>query len=157
MASGTISRARRQAVLARDGETCQYCGFPGYEVDHIVPLAWTRVGAHDLANLVCCCRRCNGLLGSQVFDGFEAKKRFIRDTLWPVPGLPSQRPPRLPKPLSVPPRSLDPLGVWPGSQGHTGASQVAHKPLKPAPYAKGYEQVLRARLSCPKPRLRRTT
>jgi HNH endonuclease len=153
-------RAIRRAVLARDNETCQYCGFPGDQVDHIIPWAWTRVGAHAPSNLVCCCRRCNGLLGGQVFEDFEAKKRFIRDTLWPVKGLPPdieevRRRAMAPKALPVPSKPLtglsgnpDPLGVWPGSQGHVWATQLTLKPLKR--YTKGrWER--RGRSSRPKP------
>lgn len=51
----------RQAVYARDGYECAYCGKETDDVsrslDHIMPQS--RGGEHTLENLVVCCRRCN--------------------------------------------------------------------------------------------------
>lgn len=141
-----VSKTTKAKVRARDNDICQYCGLPGYEVDHIVPMAWTRVGTNQLDNLVCCCRRCNGLLGSQVFDGPDAKKQFIRDKLWPVEWLGLEKVRQ--RVLRPRPSNPDPLGVWPRSQGHV---MVAKLTPKRALYAKGYARTIRARLSRPKP------
>jgi 5-methylcytosine-specific restriction endonuclease McrA len=47
----------RRAVFARDGWTCQYCGAPAENLDHVVPKS--RGGAHAWDNVVAACRRCN--------------------------------------------------------------------------------------------------
>lgn len=49
----------RRAVLARDHNTCQYCGHTAREltIDHIVPRE--RGGPSSWDNLVACCLRCN--------------------------------------------------------------------------------------------------
>lgn len=47
----------RRGVFIRDGYTCQYCGVPAENVDHVVPRS--RGGAHEWENVVAACRRCN--------------------------------------------------------------------------------------------------
>jgi 5-methylcytosine-specific restriction endonuclease McrA len=47
----------RRAVFARDDWTCQYCGAPAENLDHVVPRS--RGGAHAWENVVAACRRCN--------------------------------------------------------------------------------------------------
>lgn len=47
----------RRGVFLRDGQTCQYCGQPAENVDHVVPRS--RGGAHEWENVVAACRRCN--------------------------------------------------------------------------------------------------
>jgi 5-methylcytosine-specific restriction endonuclease McrA len=47
----------RRAVFARDGWTCQYCGAPAENLDHVVPKS--RGGSHTWDNVVAACRRCN--------------------------------------------------------------------------------------------------
>ena len=47
----------RRAVFARDGWTCQYCGAPAENLDHVLPRS--RGGAHAWDNVVAACRRCN--------------------------------------------------------------------------------------------------
>lgn len=51
----------REAVLARDGHTCGYCGGQGEatQVDHIIPVS--KGGSNELHNLIACCARCNRL------------------------------------------------------------------------------------------------
>lgn len=46
-------------VLARDGDTCTYCGTTSgpFEFDHVLP--WSRGGGHGPDNLVVACRYCN--------------------------------------------------------------------------------------------------
>jgi len=47
----------RRAVFARDDWTCQYCGAPAENLDHVVPRS--RGGEHSWENVVAACRRCN--------------------------------------------------------------------------------------------------
>jgi 5-methylcytosine-specific restriction endonuclease McrA len=47
----------RRAVFARDHWTCQYCGAPAENLDHVVPKS--RGGTHTWDNVVAACRRCN--------------------------------------------------------------------------------------------------
>ncbi len=47
----------RKAVFARDEWTCQYCGGPAENVDHVIPRS--RGGTHTWENVVASCRRCN--------------------------------------------------------------------------------------------------
>lgn len=49
----------RDAILARDGHTCRYCGATGVRlaVDHLVP--FSRGGSSDPSNLVAACKSCN--------------------------------------------------------------------------------------------------
>lgn len=47
----------RKAVFLRDGHTCQYCGRPAENVDHVHPRS--RGGRHTWDNVVAACRRCN--------------------------------------------------------------------------------------------------
>jgi len=47
----------RRAVFARDEGTCQYCGSPAENLDHVVPRS--KGGEHSWENVVAACRRCN--------------------------------------------------------------------------------------------------
>ena len=47
----------RARVLRRDNNTCQYCGAPATEVDHVVPVS--RGGSHHTSNLAASCSGCN--------------------------------------------------------------------------------------------------
>ncbi len=47
----------RRGVFIRDDYTCQYCGVPAENVDHVMPRS--RGGAHQWENVVAACRRCN--------------------------------------------------------------------------------------------------
>jgi 5-methylcytosine-specific restriction endonuclease McrA len=44
-------------VFARDEWSCQYCGSPAENLDHVVPRS--RGGMHVWENVVAACRRCN--------------------------------------------------------------------------------------------------
>ena len=47
----------RRAVFARDDWSCQYCGAPAENLDHVVPKS--KGGLHVWENVVAACRRCN--------------------------------------------------------------------------------------------------
>ncbi|MDQ3964315.1 MAG: HNH endonuclease [Actinomycetota bacterium] len=47
----------RRAVFVRDEFTCQYCGRPAENVDHVIPKS--RGGGHTWDNVVAACRPCN--------------------------------------------------------------------------------------------------
>lgn len=55
----------RRAILARDGNTCQYCGHSGRDltIDHVVPRH--KGGPASWDNLVACCMKCNNKKGSK--------------------------------------------------------------------------------------------
>src|SRR5947208_11107498 len=47
----------RRAVFARDAWTCQYCGSPAENLDHVIPRS--RGGEHVGENVCAACRLCN--------------------------------------------------------------------------------------------------
>ena len=47
----------RLRVLARDNNTCTYCGAHAATVDYVVP--WSKGGEATWENLVACCNHCN--------------------------------------------------------------------------------------------------
>ncbi len=53
-------------------EPCAYCGGPGGEIDHIVPLS--KGGTGDWSNLASACRTCNAQKGDQSLEEFLARK-----------------------------------------------------------------------------------
>ena len=65
----------RNAVFARDGHRCQYCGGPAESIDHVIPRS--RGGQHVWENVVAACRRCNLHKGSRFLEdtGFLLRKR----------------------------------------------------------------------------------
>jgi 5-methylcytosine-specific restriction endonuclease McrA len=52
-------RELRLKILARDANTCAYCGDEAKHVDHIIPVA--AGGTNDPENLTAACARCNQL------------------------------------------------------------------------------------------------
>lgn len=63
-AQWSIGRKRREAIYARDGGSCVYCGSPEkLTLDHVVPQS--RGGPHDDENLVTCCKSCNTKKGAR--------------------------------------------------------------------------------------------
>lgn len=65
---------------------CGYCFERWAEVyDHILPKSYG--GSNSRSNLLPACSRCNGLVGSRVFDSLEEKRNFIRRELG-LPDLP---------------------------------------------------------------------
>lgn len=65
----------RKMVMERDNWTCQYCGEPAQEIDHVVP---QHMGGHDYpSNLVAACRKCNNAKNAMCVACPEwRKKRF---------------------------------------------------------------------------------
>jgi 5-methylcytosine-specific restriction protein A len=59
--------ALRAACLVRDGWTCQACGAPATDADHIVPRS--AGGTDDLANLQALCGPCHHRRTGQMFGG----------------------------------------------------------------------------------------
>lgn len=61
-------RLTRSNVFARDGWKCVYCNkkFPEYELttDHVIPKS--HGGKNTWENLVCCCKKCNGIKGNKM-------------------------------------------------------------------------------------------
>jgi len=60
MTRGGSTRAWRELrlkILARDANTCAYCGAEAKHVDHIIPVA--AGGTDDPENLTAACARCN--------------------------------------------------------------------------------------------------
>jgi 5-methylcytosine-specific restriction endonuclease McrA len=53
----------RRAVFIRDEHSCQYCGRPAENLDHVVPR--TQGGSHTWDNVVAACRRCNTRKGGR--------------------------------------------------------------------------------------------
>jgi 5-methylcytosine-specific restriction endonuclease McrA len=53
----------RRGVFIRDGHTCQYCGRPAENIDHVHPRS--RGGAHEWENVVAACMRCNSRKGDR--------------------------------------------------------------------------------------------
>ncbi|HWH72374.1 MAG TPA: HNH endonuclease signature motif containing protein, partial [Candidatus Sulfotelmatobacter sp.] len=48
----------RLKVLARDRNTCYWCGEAGDTMDHITP--WSKGGRTTMDNCICACQECNG-------------------------------------------------------------------------------------------------
>ena len=60
MTRGGSTRAWRELrlkILARDANTCTYCGAEAKHVDHIIPVS--AGGTDDPENLTAACARCN--------------------------------------------------------------------------------------------------
>lgn len=62
-------------VLRRDFNTCQYCGDPTTDLDHVIPRS--KGGTHNKDNLVVACRVCNSIASDKLFESFYHKKEFI--------------------------------------------------------------------------------
>jgi 5-methylcytosine-specific restriction endonuclease McrA len=73
----------RRAVFARDGWSCQYCGAPAENVDHVIPRS--RGGPHSWENVVAACRRCNSRKENRLLH--EAGLRLRREPYVPRDGL----------------------------------------------------------------------
>ena len=72
-----LSPEVREAVIARDGTLCVYCGEAGpIHIDHV--LATSRGGTDEMDNLVVACAACNVSKGSQRVEEWFTK-RFQRE------------------------------------------------------------------------------
>lgn len=72
MTRGGSTRAWRELrlkILARDANTCAYCGDEAKHVDHIIPVA--HGGTNDLENLTAACARCNQLKSDKTIAVFS--------------------------------------------------------------------------------------
>jgi 5-methylcytosine-specific restriction endonuclease McrA len=72
----------RRAVFARDEWTCQYCGSPAENLDHVVPKS--RGGLHTWENVVAACRRCNSRKENRLIE--DAGLRLARHPFAPTDG-----------------------------------------------------------------------
>ncbi|HZD18979.1 MAG TPA: HNH endonuclease [Actinomycetota bacterium] len=72
----------RRAVFARDDWTCQYCGAPAENLDHVVPRS--KGGTHTWDNVVAACRRCNSRKENRLTQ--EAGLRLAREPAAPRDG-----------------------------------------------------------------------
>jgi 5-methylcytosine-specific restriction endonuclease McrA len=63
-------RAKRIAILQRDGYTCGYCGQPADTVDHILPVKDHPDQAMSNDNLIAACKTCNSRKGSRSHASF---------------------------------------------------------------------------------------
>jgi len=59
-------------ILAIQRANCFYCGNPGGEVDHVIPLS--RGGAHSIGNLVPACRSCNSSKNNRFITEWRLKR-----------------------------------------------------------------------------------
>jgi len=63
-----FTREAREAILARDHDTCVYCGVPAAFVDHVLPLCES--GPSSQANGVAVCQRCNSQKSGHLAEDF---------------------------------------------------------------------------------------
>jgi 5-methylcytosine-specific restriction endonuclease McrA len=72
----------RRGVFARDNWTCQYCGAPAENLDHVVPRSGG--GEHSWENVVAACRRCNSKKENRLAE--DAGLRLARRPFAPPDG-----------------------------------------------------------------------
>ncbi|HEX6331086.1 MAG TPA: HNH endonuclease [Actinomycetota bacterium] len=72
----------RRAVFARDNWSCQYCGAPAENLDHVIPKS--RGGTHTWDNVVAACRRCNSRKENRLIE--DAGLRLARRPTAPTDG-----------------------------------------------------------------------
>lgn len=68
----------RRTLFERDGHRCAYCEGRAETVDHVVPRS--RAGAHDWANVVAACRRCNHQKSDRLLGELGWELRFTPRT-----------------------------------------------------------------------------
>lgn len=76
----------RRRILARDKQRCRVCGFPGFEVDHIIP---ARLGGSDRDdNLWVLCKiHHKAKTGREAADGSRQYQKKKKRPPEPHPGL----------------------------------------------------------------------
>lgn len=71
-----ISQGKRDAIMAKTGGACYYCGYAATDIDHIAPHSYV---ANDTEqNLIPACSICNGIAGNKHFKSLSAKKKYIK-------------------------------------------------------------------------------
>lgn len=70
-----LTRAKKDAILERDGRSCGYCCSEADCVDHIVPWSHTRNDSPE--NLIAACWLCNGIASDKVFATLAEKREHI--------------------------------------------------------------------------------
>ena len=70
-----IPKAIREAILAKLGNACVYCGGVASALDHIVPYEADPI--HLESNLVPSCVLCNSIAHDHVFGSLGEKRRYI--------------------------------------------------------------------------------
>ena len=63
----------RNAILARDGFICHYCGGDADQVDHVIPISHAPDLVVNYENAVACCKRCNVSKGNRSEGVFLAR------------------------------------------------------------------------------------
>ncbi|NSW58469.1 MAG: HNH endonuclease [Armatimonadetes bacterium] len=86
-------RISRSSIMARDANTCQYCGAKSktLTLDHVLPK--DRGGAHTWENVVACCTECNNKKGNRTPSeaGMKLRKRPGRPRFIPYLNYPTFR------------------------------------------------------------------
>lgn len=77
MGRTTIPQSVRDAVFAKTGGACYYCGDFATDLDHILPYSYNQDNSEK--NLVACCRICNSIAHNRIFDTLHAKAVFIME------------------------------------------------------------------------------
>lgn len=81
----SVYKLRKQLKESDEPVWCEYCGLPADTVDHVKPVAYTNAIEHlaKISNtkLVYCCRECNSIAGSRVFQSLAAKRAYIQQRL----------------------------------------------------------------------------
>ena len=73
-------------IRARDNHTCQQCGNPGHEVDHITPRS--QGGNDEETNLRTLCAKCHSAKTQQeIRDGYQRRMKRLRRPVNEYPGL----------------------------------------------------------------------
>ena len=62
----------RKAILKRDDHTCAYCGQPGNQIDHIIPIS--KGGEDHESNMTVACSTCNASKKNQDAQKFQEKR-----------------------------------------------------------------------------------
>lgn len=65
----------REKVMARDNDTCVYCGAGATVVDHVLPWSYSYDGSME--NLVAACDPCNSVASNFYFSTIQEKQQYI--------------------------------------------------------------------------------
>ena len=74
---GLLGSGDKEAILARDGYVCVYCGGEATTVDHVVPFSYSYDDSPS--NLVACCLDCNIIASDKMFSSQALKQQYITD------------------------------------------------------------------------------